>query len=321
MSDMGDSLLDPPPAKRRRRWLRPLLWLLAAVVLVYYPLGMLWFHKIDDDPDYALQAETVPPGGSRAVAMAAALVDREVDGHGWVANDPFFKPSYLLDNMPNFQVGMFGALARFAFELTDQIGRSRGSSQTDPDLQQAAGLLQYSGKVWVWDPTVSLLPTATSEQQYRRARAALLGYNRRLADGRAVFERRADNLLSTLDRMALDLGSSSAVIDAHIAEHSGGLVDFTADDVFYSVKGQVYAYYLVLRELKQDYMSVLRERDVERVYDQMLASLRQGAVLHPAIVFDGSPDGSFVPNHLAIAGFYLLRARVQMREITSILAK
>ena len=101
----------------------------------------------------------------------------------------------------------------------------------------------------------------------------------------------------------------------------GGLVDFTADDVFYSVKGQVYAYYMILRELKQDYASVLRERDVERVYDQMLASLRQAAVLRPIVVFDGAPDGSFVPNHLAIEGFYLLRARIQLREITSILAK
>ncbi len=321
MTDPGDSLLEPVPGRRRRWWIRPLLWTLAFIVVVYYPLGMLWFHKIDDDTDYALQAEVVPNGGSRAVAMAAALVDREVDGHGWVANDPFFKPSSLLDNMPNYQIGMVGALARFAFELTDQIGRSRGSSQTDPDLQQAAGLLQYSGKVWVWDPTVSLLPTATTEQQYRGARAALLSYNRRLGDGRAVFERRADNLLSTLDRVALDLGSSSAAIDAHIAEHSGGVIDFTADDVFYAVKGQVYAYYLVLRELKQDFAPVIRERDVDRVYDQMLASLRQAAGLHPAIVFDGSPDGSFVPNHLAVEGFYLLRARIQMREITNILAK
>ena len=57
------------------------------------------------------------------------------------------------------------ALARFTFELTDQIGRVRGSSRTDADLQEAAGLLQYSGTKWVFDLSTSLAPTATSEAQ------------------------------------------------------------------------------------------------------------------------------------------------------------
>jgi hypothetical protein len=314
-------LLEAPEPKRRRRWLRPALWALLFVLVVYYPLGMVWFHKIDDNVDYAPAPDAVAPPASRAVAMMAALVNREVDVNGWVANDPFFKPSYMLDNMPNFQQGMMSAMARFAFELTDQIGRSRGSSQADPDLQNAAGLLQYPGNVWIWSPTTSLLPTATSEQQYRKAYNSLLSYNRRLAAGQAVFERRSDNLMATLDRVALDLGSSSAVLERHVAEQSGAVLDFEADDVFYSVKGQIYAYYLVLRELKEDYAGVVRDRDVGRVYDQMLESLRQAAQLQPLIVFNSRPDATFAPNHLTSIGFYLLRARVQLREVTNILAK
>src|SRR3546814_8493682 len=106
---------------------------------------MLRAHKIDDNLDYQIPATDTAKSGSRAVAMAAALIDREVNHTGWVANDPFFMPGSLLDNMPNYQLGMIHALGRFAFQMVDQIGRTRGSSQTDTDLQEAAGLLQYSG--------------------------------------------------------------------------------------------------------------------------------------------------------------------------------
>ena len=239
----------------------------------------------------------------------------------WVANDPFFLPGAALDNMPNFQQGVIAALARFAFELTDQIGRTRGSSQADRDLQEAAGLLQYSGTKWIFDFSTSLAPTATSEAQYRKARSALNAYNRRLAQGQAAFERRADNLLATLDRIALDLGSSSAAIDGQIAEHSGSLFDPKADDIFYFVKGQTYAYALVLRELKQDFANVARERELAGTWTQMLASMEKAATLHPWVIVNGSPDGQFMPSHLAAQGFYVLRARTQLREITAILQK
>lgn len=291
------------------------------VAVFYYPVGMLLTHAIDDDPAFRPSAAELPPNGSRAVAMAAALIDREVNQNRWVANDPFFLPPAALDNMPNFQQGIVSALARFSFELTDQIGRTRGSSQTDADLQSAAGQLQYSGKIWVFDLSTSLAPTTTSEARYRAARAALLRYNERLAGGTAVFERRSDNLLATLDRIALDLGSSSASIDDHIAERSGLFIDTRGDDLFYSVKGQTYAYYLLLRELGADYGNVISERELNNAYAQMLDSMRDAAMLDPWVVVNGRPDGQFMPSHLAAQGFYLLRARTRLREITNILLK
>lgn len=303
-----------------RKGMVPLGLVLAVLVLIYYPVGMVWINQIDDDLDFAIPA-TTPAEGSRAAAIAAALIDREINQNRWTANDPFFVPSAALDNMPNFQQGIIAALARFAFELTDQIGRTRGSSQTDPDLQEAAGLLQYSGTKWLWDPSVSLWPTAASEKQYEKARRSIMAYNQRLAEGSAVFEKRSDNLLATLDRIALDLGSSSAVLDRHIAQHAGDLIDFQADDLFYNVKGQVYAYYLVLRELGKDFENVIAERELAKAWAQMEGSLRTTAALDPWVVVNNEPDGQFLPSHLAAQGFYLLRARTQLREITNILLK
>jgi hypothetical protein len=293
--------------------------LLGVAIGLYYPIGMLVLHTIDDNP--AFQVQTPPSGASRAVAMAAALIAREVDDHSWVANDPFFLPGWALDNMANYQMGIVGALSRFATELGDQVARARGSSRVDQDLDRAAGLLKYPGNVWIFDLGISFAPTASSEAQYRAARKALLAFNDRLANGKAVFERRGDNLLATLDRIAADLGSTSALIERQIAERSGNLLDFAADDVFYATKGRLYAYFMLLRELGKDFDRAIAERDAGRAWGQMIDGFREAAMLQPWVVLNGAPDSQFLPNHLTAQGFYLLRARARLREMTDILRK
>ena len=327
---MSDDFMIEPEGKRRLlpRWARSrvttgtlatLGGLLVLAALLYYPVGMLMMHKIDDNP--AFDASDVPEGASHAVALAADLVEREIDVNGWRANDPFFMPSAALDNMPNFQQGIMAAISRFAVEMTDQIGRARGSSQADADLDSAAGYLKYPGTVWIWNPQVSLLPTASSEQQYQAGVKALRHYNERLAAGQAVFERRADNLLSTLERITADLGSSSAQLERRVLNGGGILFDFTSDDIFYHAKGKLYAYALLFRALGRDFAPVIQERNLATLWKQTEESLFAAAELQPWVVINGDPMSQVLPSHLAAQGFFLLRARVQLREITNVLLK
>ena len=88
-------------------------------VILYYAFGMVIVHNVDDDPDF--KPSVTQGGGSHAVSLAVALIDREVNENSWVANDPFFMPGYFLDNMPNYQQGIIYAVSRFVLELTDQI--------------------------------------------------------------------------------------------------------------------------------------------------------------------------------------------------------
>jgi hypothetical protein len=53
----------------------------------------------------------------------------------------------------------------------------------------------------------------------------------------------------------------------------------------------------------------------------MLLTLSEGSQLDPLFILNGSADNQFIPSHLAGQGFYLLRARTQLREITNILLK
>jgi hypothetical protein len=320
---VAQSTVHPAELPVARPWYRRRLWVWPVVVLgllaLYYVGGMLWLHEIDDDPDFGLPT-AAPEGGSHTVAVAADLMDREINTHRWVANDPFFMPGSLLDNMPNFQLGIVAAVSRFGIELTDQIARTRGSSQVDRDLDSAAGLLRYPGTVWIFDFRTSWAPTASSEQQYRRAMEALRNYNQRLALGQAVFEARSDNLLGTIDRMAADMGASSAAIDQKL-ENTGFWPDFSADDLFYANKGRLYAYFLLLRVLQVDFANVIRERELTGAWTQTLESLRTAATLQPWVILDGAPDSQLMPSHLAAQGFFLLRARTQLREISDILLK
>ncbi|HLG46393.1 MAG TPA: DUF2333 family protein [Reyranella sp.] len=292
---------------------------LLVIVLLYYPVGALIIHNIDDDPQFA--ARSVAPGESNAVAIAAELVTREVDVHSWTPMLPFFTPAGILDNMPNYQRGIIAALGRFSTELMDQLGRTRGSSQTDRDLEQARGFLNEQPNVWIWQPSVSIWPSATSAQKYRAGRDKLLSYNKRLAAGQAVFERRADNLQALLERIANDHGSDSAVIDQHIIEQAGNLFDAHCDDIFYFNKGRLYANYLLMRELGKDFEPIIREKGLTNAWNGTVETFRIAAQLHPWVVWNGYPDAFVVPNHLAAQGFYLLRARTQLREITAILLR
>ncbi len=294
---------------------------LIGLILLYYIGGMALMHRIDDDIAFA-QPNGVADGGSVSVALAADLIERETVTHRWLSNDPFFMPSYLLDNTPNFQQGIMTALFRYTSELRDEIARTRGSSAEDPDAKAAAGYLSYPPNIWIYNPEVSWwAPTAPSEKQYEQGMRSLRAYNQRLIDGNARFEARADNLQTLIDRFTSDIGSASASIDRHIEEMGGSLFDFQADNLFYANKGRLYAYFLLMRALQEDFAEVIAEKGLGNAWRLTLTSLEAAATLQPWIIMNGAPDSGFRPSHLAAQGFYLLRARTQLKEISNILLK
>lgn len=298
-------------------WRKVLLGIPVAFFL-YILIGMPVAHRIDDAVNVP---DETPVGGSKTVGAISYLVNREVNIHNWTPNDPFFMPGWWLDNTPNYQKGIVGALSRVSLELRDQLGRSRGSSAVDEDLQKAAGNLAKEPDRWVMDFDTSYLPTTASHSYYQEAVRQLEAYNQRLAAGDAVFERRSDNLLATLDRIASDLGASSAALEQYISEEAGGFFpDTGADDLFYETKGQVFAYTVILRALEEDFTKVISNRELSSIYKELLHSMEAAATLDPVFVANGAADG-VLANHLSMQGFYLLRARTQLKEVSNILLK
>jgi hypothetical protein len=300
------------------RWVGWVAGVVAFLLVVYYPVGMALYHTIDDDVDMQAAPQHVVEGGSRAVAIVATMVSQQTEY--WAPNKPFWMPAAALDNMPNFQMGILYAVSRFAVELGDYLGRVRGSSAMDPNLDLAAGLFKYDGTTWYWGQG-NILPMPTAESRYREAVAALMIYNRAVGAGHANYDRRADNLIAFLDRVSADLGSASAGLDARADESDAGFFDTQADDVFYDVKGRLFAYHMILREIGVDFEQVIREKQATAIWNNMLASLRTAAEMDPLVIANGAQNSMFVPSHLSTLGFYLLRARTQIREATDALQK
>ena len=193
-------------------------------------------------------------------------------------------PTSFLIHPAAFQRGMQGALARFSIELEDQIGRTRGSSAADPDLGRARGLLNFPPDVWYFDLSKSLLPTVTSAQNYRAARQSLLAYNQRVAAKTAIFDVRTDSLGATLDRIGLDLGAQSALIDQHLRETGLWPINFDADRLFYQIKGRLYAYHMLLQELGKDFDPVIRPKNnVQNVWDQLMDTFNEAGEMRPSV--------------------------------------
>jgi hypothetical protein len=312
----------PVSAGERSRLLTGLRWgggILLAVMLLYYPVGAVIVHQINDDVTFG--PGNIPAEASATVATAAAIIDREVNETAWPGNDPWFFPGAIIDNMPNFQAGEVQALQRVVTELRDQIGRSRGTSSIDPALQNAASALNNRPDMWYFDLSKSWAPRTPSDSYYRDAMKSLIDFNSRLVSGQAVFERRADNLLSTLERISQDLGAASNKIDQEIDAESATWFDTAADDIFYFNKGQLYAYGLLLKALGRDFEPILKEKGAGTVWLRMVESMLDGARLQPLFVINGEPGSIAQPNHLAEQGFYLLRARAQLGELQDILQK
>lgn len=318
--DIAPANVDPPPARTaaRRPW--PLYAALALILIVpsYYLVGAWTTYRINDDLRYA--APQAPAQASQTVANIAGLITREVDETAWSPNTPPFAPAALLrfgGNMPNFQAGLARALSMVVVELEGRVGRLRGTGAADEDLGEAREGLSRRPETWILNP----LPTSSADGEYRRARDALLRYNGRLQRGDAVFDERADNLLGVLDRIALDIGAASDETERQIIVGRRVFIDRRADKIFYFNKGKAYAYYIVALGLRRDFAEVITERRVARIYDAMVEDLARAAGLQPMVVQNASPEALMMPNHLAVQGFYLLRARAKLREITDILAK
>ena len=96
---------------------------------------------------------------------------------------PFF------DNKAAFQRGVNQAIRRTSIELVDTLGRVRGTSQIDSDLQSARGNLQFDESTWYFGLS-PFGPKTPTPSFYRAAINDLKAFNERLEKCEAVFDAR-----------------------------------------------------------------------------------------------------------------------------------
>jgi hypothetical protein len=162
-------------------------------------------------------------------------------------------------------------------------------------------------------------PTRPTPSVYREAIRKLRAFNDSLEKCQATFDARADNLLSFLDRIAGDIGSTSDILRGQIEASDAGWFDPRADDRFWFAYGQLYAYYGILDATRSDFSAIIRERNLTALWDTMQSQMRDALNMQPWIISNGNESSFLFPSHLATMGFNLLRARSQIVEIRSVL--
>ncbi|MDF1774591.1 MAG: DUF2333 family protein [Rhizobiaceae bacterium] len=264
---------------------------------------------------------------SAIVDVTADLIDLNVNKNSWISSTLLYKAGFFglswdatpfLDNKASFQRGVQQAIQRTSQELVDTLGRVRGTSAADTDLDRARGRIQYDQYTWYFSlsPFGPLTPTPSA---YREGMDRLRAFNDRLESCEAVFDARSDNLIRFVDRIASDIGSTSAALRDRSDLSNAGWFDTRADNQFWFTYGQLYAYYGILKAARGDFADVIKSRQVEDVWETMEEQLRTTLELDPVIVSNGKEDGWIMPTHLTTIGFYLLRVRSNLVEIRSIL--
>jgi len=278
-------------------------------------------YRIDDDPDLKPESRFVVTNGSMAITMTATLMDRALSD-GWAPSRLWYHPTAHSSNMKSFQLGEQYAVSRFVSDFTERMGNDQGSGDLDPDLMKARGTLNYDPTAW------SLITSANAVGQYRQGIASLNAYNTRLGTGQARINNLPVALSGFLADVNSDLQSQSRIIELTVMEPTdftaaektemtdadrarlhtnGGYLDPRAAATFYASTGRLYAYYIILKALGQDYHDAIDAKHADGQWEDLISTLRIAATYKKFFPANGARGDYFTPNDLVWQGYLLSR--------------
>lgn len=263
---------------------------------------------------------------SAMVQMTADLIDFNVNQTVWVPSNPLSKAGFLFiwdwkdtpffDNKAAFQLGINQVMRRTSIELVDRLGRVRGTSSINTNLQEAREAINYREDAWFFTFSPPFLQPST-QARLRDGRESLIKFNDELKSCSADFDARADNLLQFFDRVTGDIGSTSEILQRRMEVSNFTGFDSRADDRFWFTYGQLYAYYGILSAARSDFRDVVVQRQLGSVWNRIDEQLQDALTTRPPFIANGS-NSSLIKSHLESIGFDLLRVRsnlVEMRDI------
>ncbi len=264
---------------------------------------------------------------SALVTVTMDLIDHNVNQNQWISSTLLYKlglfglrwdKTPFLDNKASFQRGIHQAVRRISIELVDRLGRVRGTSQIDKDLQDARGNLAFDEYTWYFGIS-PFGPKTPTPSWYRSSMKSLGNFNKRLESCHAVYDARADNLMQLMDRITSDIGSTSDILLKRSAEKDSGWFDMRADDRFWFAYGQLYAYSGMLKAMRADFDDIVTRRGLIRLWERMDKHFTSALEIRPLIISNGAEGGWIMPTHLATMGLYVLRIRSNLVEARSVL--
>lgn len=309
---------EKPKKSTARNYGRPAL--LGLIILVVFCVVVMVINSKKPQP-YALENLDSKVKGGHFVGVTELLIKDMVDN--WLPNDLFW-PTALLDNMPNFQLGVLEVVRYNVRVLRDNLSRMRTTDRLDPNVEAAFTSLSNDPFKW-WFPS--------AESKWKLALTQLEAYRKNLAAGKSHFYPRADNLIELLNQyLSLMGGANTRLINAPrdlkttlgIEEQrdktaSAPRVDIDIpwrqiDDNFYYAQGVAFALHESFRAIRVDFQEVLTDKNSVALVEKILEILTR-CHFEPLIVFNGDPDSIFANHSLNLSGIFN-DARQKMNSLT-----
>lgn len=268
-------------------------------------------HNIDTSNDYQPK---ISDGRLASVDTMSYLINREVHHKLWTPNLPFLFPSYILDNMPSFQLGIMSTISQIA-RAFDSLTYEKASDASRKALSEGTAMLQYPGNIWLFSPQNKLLPVTSSNTQYKKGRKKYNIFNSEIANGNTILNRSAENLLLIMLVIKKDIEKNIIKTESHVRENSSIWIDINADNIFYTEKGKLYAYSQILKALSHDFKDAMIRYDIYQLWTSMLNALNEASTFEPSIIRNATPDSTIAPNHLIAINYLASRSLDNINDI------
>ncbi len=284
---------------------KTILTVVPMFLIFYYAVGSQIVEDMDVTTEYDVPAEKSPL--FETPDSMAFLLKREVDDKMWTPNLPIIFPAYVLDNMPNFQIGIIDAVK----DVSNTMRKlSFNTPAQNKDIKDAHKLLSYAPNIWIMTRKSALNLAPSSNSQYRKAAKKLKDYRRN-----GIFTPTAADLERLVTGIGKELQKIAQANEEYQQENSGDFWDTSSDDLFYHNRGYAFALWQITKTLSADYKDLILDMNVYPEWTYFVSSLKRAAEMKPIIIRNGAPTSVFVPNHLIMQNYYLLRALTAAEKI------
>ncbi len=282
--------------------------LLFMVIILYYGLGAHISSNINKQLNKNLQPSTA--NERHATIGLIHSLKSQIDDTPWTPSLPIIFPASILDNLPNFQLGVKDSVKHYI--------KNMSALYLNQSLKDAGKLLNYSPNIWLFsqDKNDKLLPG--SAKQYRKSLGFLSDFSKKQNTQHPLS---LDDFIYQINSINKLLETNINKINKHTLENSSNLVDTSADNLFYYTQGLLYTTHYYLSGLGKDYQDLIVETEAYETYTTALMLLKNAINLNPIIVKNAPLESAYSANHLIYLSNYISRTQNKLYEIINHIKK
>lgn len=273
------------------------------ILSFYYGFGALISSKIYNRLD--VEHTTNIQKGKNTPYALLYIIKTQVDDQAWTPALPLIFPASILDNLPNFQLG--------AKDTANLLIKKVAKKYNDANLSEAGLLLDYAPDIWLFSQNKDEKLSPGSAKQYRKALSHIEKSVKQSKDISVFLT--TTNFLYLLKSANTILSQKINQLNGYVQEHSSEIMDFKADDIFYTTQGSAYTLHYFLSALSKDYQNQILAAEQYEEVTSALKFLSQAVELSPVAVKNASTSDIYEANHLLYLAYYLSQAQNKLQQI------